>query len=199
MESGFRRNDGRSAPSGPIPSRGADRFSSVVNVPFLFESCYKGGMPIPPVIAFTPVPLRPRADGWSPDLQLRFIVGLSHGLTPGDAARSVGKNRQTAYALRKRPGAESFAAAWGAAVDCTRRRRTPPAAVRPGPASRKEAEALARRGVEAVERAAQVSEAARRRAFSDMLDSFYGSKSDNGDGGETRGRLAAKRSNSRTS
>jgi hypothetical protein len=70
----------------------------------------------PPVIAFTPVPLRRRADGWSPELQLRFIVALSRGLNPGEAARAVGKNRQNAYALRKRPGAESFAAAWDAAI-----------------------------------------------------------------------------------
>ena len=64
-------------------------------------------MSTPPIIAFTPVPLRRRADGWSPELQLRFIVALSRGLTPGEAARSVGKNRQNAYALRKRKGARA--------------------------------------------------------------------------------------------
>ena len=73
-------------------------------------------MTAPPVIAFTPVPLRRRADGWSPELQLRFIVALSRGLTPGQAAASVGKNRQNAYALRKRRGAESFAEAWDSVV-----------------------------------------------------------------------------------
>jgi hypothetical protein len=80
-------------------------------------------MPGPPVIAFTPVPLRHRADGWSPELQLRFIVALSQELNPGEAARSVGKNRQNAYALRKRPGAESFAAAWDAVVAYARDRQ----------------------------------------------------------------------------
>jgi hypothetical protein len=156
-------------------------------------------MSAPPVVAFTPVPLRRRSDGWSPDLQLRFIIALSRGLTPGEAARSVGKNRQNAYALRKRPGAASFAAAWDAVVACARRRRTPAAAGRPGPASKREAEALARRGLAAVERAAEVSEAARRRAFGEMLDSFYGPKSDNRGDSARKSRLGAKSSSSRTS
>jgi hypothetical protein len=64
---------------------------------------------------FTPVPLRRRCDGWSPDLQLRFVRLLAEGVKPGEAARLVGRNRQNAYALRKRAGAESFAAAWDAA------------------------------------------------------------------------------------
>jgi hypothetical protein len=80
-------------------------------------------MSAPPVIAFTPVPLRPRADGWPPELQRRFIVALAQGLKPGQAARLLGKNRQNAYALRKRPGGESFAAAWDAAVACALDRR----------------------------------------------------------------------------
>jgi hypothetical protein len=98
------------------------------------------------------------------------------GLTAGEAARLLGKNRQNAYALRKRPGAESFAAAWDAAVAHARRRRTPPAAAPPEPASKSDVAALARRGLEAVGRAAKESEAARRRAFSEMLDSFHGPK-----------------------
>jgi hypothetical protein len=111
----------------------------------------------------------------------------------------VGKNRQNAYALRKRPGAESFAAAWDAVVAHVRRRRTPAAAGRTEPASKSEAEALARRGLEAVERAAKVSETARRQAFNEMLDSFYGPKSDNGRDPARTNRLAAKSSSSRTS
>jgi hypothetical protein len=71
---------------------------------------------------FAPVPLRARCDGWS-ELQHAFVVALARGLGPGAAARSVGKNRQTAYALRKRTGAESFAAAWDAAAAFGRRAR----------------------------------------------------------------------------
>lgn len=150
----------------------------------------------PSVIAFTPVPLRRRADGWSPELQLRFIVALSRGLTPGDAARSVGKNRQNAYALRNRPGAESFAAAWDAVVARVRKARAlgrqlrprpgfaseappPSPPTRPGSPRRAEAEAIARRGKAAVQRAPTV--AAGRRALDEMLDALYGPKSDNSD------------------
>ncbi|HET9639069.1 MAG TPA: hypothetical protein VFP12_07670 [Allosphingosinicella sp.] len=141
----------------------------------------------PPVIAFTPVPLRHRSDGWSPDLQLRFILALSQGLTPGDAARSVGKNRQNAYALRKRPGGESFAAAWDCVVAHVRQvraeGRAPRSAAQPRPAFRRprgaEAEAIAERGAEAMKRAP--TEAAARRALDEMLDGLYGPKSDKGD------------------
>jgi hypothetical protein len=148
-------------------------------------------VPAPPVIAFTPVPLRMRADGWSPDLQLRFIVALSKGLTPGEAARSVGKNRQNAYALRNRPGAESFAAAWDSVVAYVRQIRAqgrqprprldpgvpgPPRFRRPQGA---EAEAIAERGAEAMKRAP--TEAAARRALDEMLDALYGPKSDKSD------------------
>jgi hypothetical protein len=153
----------------------------------------------PPIIAFTPVPLRRRADGWPPELQLRFIVALSEGMRPGEAARSVGKNRQNAYKLRKRPGAESFAAAWDAAVAYARRRRPPAAAGRAEPPSKREAEALARRGLESVERAAKVSETARRQAFKEMLDAFYGPKSDKCCDPARKNSLAAKSSSSRTS
>ncbi|HYJ83463.1 MAG TPA: hypothetical protein VEW26_11570 [Allosphingosinicella sp.] len=142
-----------------------------------------------PVIAFTPVPLRRRADGWSPDLQLRFILALSRGLTPGEAARSVGKNRQNAYALRKRPGAESFAAAWDRVVAHVRQVRAEGRAPMPRPAAPArpsfirprgaEAEAIAERGAEAMKRAP--TEAAARRALDEMLDALYGPKSDKSD------------------
>jgi hypothetical protein len=80
-------------------------------------------MKSPAFIAFTPVPLRVRADGWSRELQLAFVRALAEGGKPGEAARALGKNRQNAYALRRRPGAESFAAAWDEAVAFARRRR----------------------------------------------------------------------------
>ncbi|HYD38753.1 MAG TPA: hypothetical protein VEA60_14135 [Allosphingosinicella sp.] len=137
----------------------------------------------PPIIAFTPVPLRRRADGWTPALQLRFIVALSRGLTPGEAARSVGKNRQNAYALRKRPGAESFASAWDGVVAYVRGIRAEGRRPSPGRGFRlprgAEAEAIARRGAQAMSRAP--TEAAARRALDEMLDALYGPKSDNSD------------------
>ena len=74
-------------------------------------------MSLPSFLRFTPVPLRARHDGWSPELQFRFILLLARGHSPGEAARRLGKSRQTAYALRTKPGAEGFAAAWDAALD----------------------------------------------------------------------------------
>lgn len=64
------------------------------------------------LLDFEPVPLRAQHNGWGPAMQLRFIVALARGAGPGEAARSLGMTRQSAYRLRKRPGAESFAAAW---------------------------------------------------------------------------------------
>jgi len=152
----------------------------------------------PPVIAFTPVPLRRRSDGWSPDLQLRFIRALSRGLAPGEAARSVGKNRQNAYALRKRPGAESFAAAWDNVVAYVRRVRAegrlPREAPRPFRRPRgAEAEAIAERGAEAMKQAP--TEAAARRALDDMLDALYGPKSDNSDNPDSGKKLPVRSRN----
>jgi hypothetical protein len=71
---------------------------------------------LPPFLRFAPVPLRKQHNGWSPSRQLRFIVALARGSGPGEAARALGKTRQSAYDLRKRPGAEGFAAAWDSAL-----------------------------------------------------------------------------------
>jgi hypothetical protein len=72
---------------------------------------------------FTPVPLRARRDGWTPERQRAFIAWLAKGLRPGRAAAWVGMSRKSAYALRSRPGGEGFAAAWDAAAAIAGRRR----------------------------------------------------------------------------
>lgn len=69
-------------------------------------------MDVAGLLDFAPVPLRAHHNGWSPELQLRFIVALARGAGPDEAARSLGMTRQSAYRLRKRSGARSFAAAW---------------------------------------------------------------------------------------
>ena len=69
--------------------------------------------PSPP--DFDPVPLRARRDGWTPERQRAFIAGLRADRCVDKAARAVGMSRETAYRLRRRPGAESFAAAWDSA------------------------------------------------------------------------------------
>lgn len=68
-------------------------------------------------VAFTPVPLaRTRHDGWTEDRQRQFLQVLSLTGTVDAAARAVGMSRVSAYRLRQRPGAESFAAAWDRAL-----------------------------------------------------------------------------------
>ena len=65
-----------------------------------------------PVPSFTPVPLRWRADGWTPVRQAAFLAVLAETKCVAKAARAVGMGRESAYRLRDRPGAGSFAAAW---------------------------------------------------------------------------------------
>jgi hypothetical protein len=67
-------------------------------------------------LAFTPVPVRRRADGWTPARQFGFIVRLALGGSVTRAAKGVGMTKVSAYRLRERPGAESFAAAWDGAL-----------------------------------------------------------------------------------
>ncbi|MGZ8286761.1 MAG: hypothetical protein ACXW27_14295 [Allosphingosinicella sp.] len=68
-----------------------------------------------PFLHFIPVPVRPRRDGWTPMLQIRFVIGIARGLSPAAAAARIGKSRQSAQALRKHREGRSFAAAWDAA------------------------------------------------------------------------------------
>lgn len=61
---------------------------------------------------FRPVPLRARADGWSEERQCGFLAQLYVTGSVAAAARAVGMTRMSAYRLRARAGAESFAAIW---------------------------------------------------------------------------------------
>jgi hypothetical protein len=67
-------------------------------------------------LAFAPVPVRRRSDGWTAERQRGFIVRLALGGCVARAARGVGMTKVSAYRLRERPGAESFAAAWERAL-----------------------------------------------------------------------------------
>jgi hypothetical protein len=73
-------------------------------------------------LAFTPVPVRPRRDGWSPERQRAFIVRLALCGSVTASAQAVGKTRKAAYDLLRRPGSESFAAAWDRAFGYGRSR-----------------------------------------------------------------------------
>lgn len=70
----------------------------------------------PRAIAFSLVPVAARHDGWTPARQTGFIAQLARIGLVGPAARAVGMSPKSAYALRKRPGAESFADAWDTAL-----------------------------------------------------------------------------------
>ena len=78
---------------------------------------------VPPFLRFAPVPLRAQHNGWTAPRQLRFVLDLARGAGPSEAAKRLGMTRQSAYNLRKRPGAEGFAAAWDEAQDFARRAR----------------------------------------------------------------------------
>jgi hypothetical protein len=67
-------------------------------------------------LAFDPVPVKPRRDGWTPARQLAFIHRLALIGCVASAARAVGMSRESAYRLLEKSGSESFAAAWEKAL-----------------------------------------------------------------------------------
>ncbi len=68
-------------------------------------------------LAFTPVPTgSTRHDGWTPERQARFLQALAVMGVVSRAACAVGMSKQSAHALRLRPGAETFASAWDCAL-----------------------------------------------------------------------------------
>jgi len=65
---------------------------------------------------FLPVPVRSRRDGWTPERQARFIGLLAQGGCVRSATQALGLSRESAYRLRRHPGAGSFRAAWDTAI-----------------------------------------------------------------------------------
>jgi hypothetical protein len=82
---------------------------------------------MPRVPPFYPVPIRARRDGWTIRRQADFLGMLAETGSVMGACEAVGMSRKSAYALRARRGAESFAAAWDAALGAPVRMVTPPA------------------------------------------------------------------------
>lgn len=72
------------------------------------------GTPIPFFIPYRPK--RQRAHGWSGFVQRAFIAELTRIGCARAAARAVGRTVRSAYVLRNKMGAESFAAAWEEAL-----------------------------------------------------------------------------------
>ncbi len=67
-------------------------------------------------LAFDPVPVKSRRDGWTPARQRGFIIRLALSGSVGASAAAVGMTKRSAYDLRDRPQAQSFAAAWDKAA-----------------------------------------------------------------------------------
>lgn len=76
-----------------------------------------------PNLIFTPVPLRPRRDGWTPSRQRAFIAALARTGRVVRAAQAVGLSVRSAYRLWHRPGADGLRAAWRMAIDAARELR----------------------------------------------------------------------------
>ncbi|RIA44610.1 hypothetical protein DFR49_2857 [Hephaestia caeni] len=76
----------------------------------------------PDEFEWRPVPRRPRADGWSPEVQRAFIEALADTGMVEHAARAVDMSVQSAYRLRRAAGSEGFARAWTAAVEAASHR-----------------------------------------------------------------------------
>lgn len=68
-------------------------------------------------VTFSPVPLRPRHDGWTPQKQIAFIEALAETACVEEACRRVGMSDSAAYKLRRRPCGAPFREAWDAALD----------------------------------------------------------------------------------
>ena len=81
---------------------------------------------MPRVPPFYPVPTRTRSDGWTVQRQTDFLGMLAETGSVAGACEAVGMSRKSAYALRARPGAESFAAAWDATLGAPAREVTVP-------------------------------------------------------------------------
>ena len=79
---------------------------------------------LPRVPAFYPVPLRANANGWTAARQAHFLGHLAETGSVSAACARVGMSRKGAYALRQKRGAESFCAAWDAALGLPIRRVT---------------------------------------------------------------------------
>jgi hypothetical protein len=69
------------------------------------------------LLEFDPAPRKNRRkDGWTPPLQKRFVAYLAYTGSPTKAAEALSKNRHGVEKVYKSDGADSFRAAWDAAV-----------------------------------------------------------------------------------
>lgn len=74
--------------------------------------------PAPPTALadFRPVKVKARHDGWTVARQRKFLTILAETGSISQASRDAGVSARSAYRLRQRPDAQSFTAAWDAAL-----------------------------------------------------------------------------------
>ena len=73
-------------------------------------------VPAPTIPDFDLAPTRKRNAGWTAERQRKFIEHLALTGSVGEACAAVGASSSSAYRLRNKAGAESFARAWDAAL-----------------------------------------------------------------------------------
>jgi hypothetical protein len=73
-------------------------------------------IPAPAPPQFVPAPTRKQTSGWTAERQRRFIERLALTGSVGEACAIAGVASSSAYRLRNKAGAESFARAWDAAL-----------------------------------------------------------------------------------
>jgi len=70
-------------------------------------------------ITFTPVPVRPRHDGWTAERQIAFVEKLADCGSISAACKHVGMSRESVRKLRRHSLGGSFRDACDAALDCS--------------------------------------------------------------------------------
>lgn len=71
------------------------------------SNIFMPNLPTPPP-EFTPVPVRARRDGWTPERQYAYVLELARSGHGRRAAEAVGMSEQSACRLRRRAGADAF-------------------------------------------------------------------------------------------
>ena len=90
-------------------TRGHGR-SSLGSEPVTMSRLVADVVPAPELPQFAPAPTRKQGAGWTAERQRRFIEHLSLTGSVGEAAAVTDMSSQSAYRLRNRAGAQSFAA-----------------------------------------------------------------------------------------
>jgi hypothetical protein len=81
-------------------------------------------VPAPAIPDFDIAPTRNQHSGWTAERQRKFIDHLALTGSVGEAAATAGVSSRSAYRLRNKAGAESFARAWDAALQMAATRLT---------------------------------------------------------------------------